>query len=283
MIKHNSMKYPQVTVEATLEHPFFVFRRGWSSCSVSRTLARYGLDCQKLCVGDRCISLTQKDVDMKAAEISQQQQREQQHQQSGGSPGSMGPPSPHTGLPSTAVCQTGNPTHNSHPASTTSGMPASSHTSHSPAAAVVKTDKQEFAPPSPLRTSPLRSSPVATPVSRRRSSQNELPPPKSNVVPVKKENNSHHSRHNIRGSVYNGEGGQGKEKDATSSIKEENEDESPSSAIPPLIHQKRQQWASSESPSVKMENDNRLQQPPRAKDVTPKSEDDSNSVGDNGR
>ena len=52
----------QVTVEATLEHPFFVFGQGWSSCSPERTLQRYELSCHRLTVGDVCISLTHKDV-----------------------------------------------------------------------------------------------------------------------------------------------------------------------------------------------------------------------------
>lgn len=64
----------QVTVEATLEHPFFVFGQGWSSCEPERSLHRYGLDCQRLSVGDVCISLTHKDVQERAAEISLQQQ-----------------------------------------------------------------------------------------------------------------------------------------------------------------------------------------------------------------
>lgn len=64
----------QVTVEATLEHPFFVFGQGWSSCDPQRTQQRYDLQCQKLSVGDVCISLTHKDVTARAAEISQQQQ-----------------------------------------------------------------------------------------------------------------------------------------------------------------------------------------------------------------
>lgn len=63
-------------MEATLEHPFFVFGQGWSSCEPDRSLHRYGLDCQKLSVGDVCISLTHKDVQERAAEISQQQQQE---------------------------------------------------------------------------------------------------------------------------------------------------------------------------------------------------------------
>lgn len=65
----------QVTVEATLEHPFFVFGQGWSSCSTERTLQRYGLECHTLAVGDVCISLTHKDVPLKAAEIVSQQQQ----------------------------------------------------------------------------------------------------------------------------------------------------------------------------------------------------------------
>lgn len=66
--------YFKVTVEATLEHPFFVFGQGWSSCEPERSLHRYGLDCQRLSVGDVCISLTHKDVQERAAEISLQQQ-----------------------------------------------------------------------------------------------------------------------------------------------------------------------------------------------------------------
>ena len=45
-----------------MEHPFFVFGQGWSSCSPERTLQRYGLSCHRLIVGDVCISLTHKDV-----------------------------------------------------------------------------------------------------------------------------------------------------------------------------------------------------------------------------
>lgn len=50
----------KVTVEADLEHPFFVFGRGWSSASPNRTLARYNLQCNELKVGDVCISLTHR-------------------------------------------------------------------------------------------------------------------------------------------------------------------------------------------------------------------------------
>ena len=44
-----------------MEHPFYVFGRGWSSCSPDRTSRRYGLSCCRLGVGDVCISLTQKE------------------------------------------------------------------------------------------------------------------------------------------------------------------------------------------------------------------------------
>lgn len=54
------MKMLQVTVEAPLEHPFFVFDRGWSSCSPERTMRRYRLPCHRLTVGDCCISLTSR-------------------------------------------------------------------------------------------------------------------------------------------------------------------------------------------------------------------------------
>lgn len=50
----------QVTVEAPVEHPFFVFNRGWSSCNPERSLQRYRLQCQRLSVGDVCISLTHR-------------------------------------------------------------------------------------------------------------------------------------------------------------------------------------------------------------------------------
>ncbi|XP_015912046.1 ataxin-1-like [Parasteatoda tepidariorum] len=50
----------QITVEAPLEHPFFVYKRGWSSCSPERSAQRYGLSCHKLKIGDTCISLTDK-------------------------------------------------------------------------------------------------------------------------------------------------------------------------------------------------------------------------------
>lgn len=49
-------------MEATLEHPFFVYNQGWSSYSPERTRLRYGLTCHQLRVGNCCISLTQRDT-----------------------------------------------------------------------------------------------------------------------------------------------------------------------------------------------------------------------------
>ncbi|XP_066290038.1 ataxin-1-like isoform X1 [Branchiostoma lanceolatum] len=46
-----------VTVESTVDHPFFVVGQGWSSCRPERTLTRYSLQCHTLTVGDTCISL----------------------------------------------------------------------------------------------------------------------------------------------------------------------------------------------------------------------------------
>lgn len=63
-------------MEATVEHPFFVFGQGWSSCEPTWTLKRYGLECHKLSVGDVCISLTHKEVTAHAAEISLQQKQQ---------------------------------------------------------------------------------------------------------------------------------------------------------------------------------------------------------------
>ncbi|CAH2091014.1 unnamed protein product [Euphydryas editha] len=50
----------QVELETTVEHPFFVYGRGWASCKPERTLARYGLRVQRLQVGDVCVSLVER-------------------------------------------------------------------------------------------------------------------------------------------------------------------------------------------------------------------------------
>lgn len=50
----------QISTNANVEHPFFVYGKGWSSCHPKLTLHRYSLECQQLTVGDVCISLTHK-------------------------------------------------------------------------------------------------------------------------------------------------------------------------------------------------------------------------------
>ncbi|XP_028173408.1 ataxin-1-like [Ostrinia nubilalis] len=47
----------QVELESTMDHPFFVYGRGWAAYMPERTHARYGLSVQRLQVGDVCVSL----------------------------------------------------------------------------------------------------------------------------------------------------------------------------------------------------------------------------------
>jgi hypothetical protein len=49
------------TVETPLEHPFFVYYKGWSSCSPDKSRDKYGLDCRRLEEGDNCISLSRNN------------------------------------------------------------------------------------------------------------------------------------------------------------------------------------------------------------------------------
>jgi len=51
----------QITIEAPLEHPFFVYNKGWSSVNPQLSLRRYHLNCCSLAVGDICASLTLKE------------------------------------------------------------------------------------------------------------------------------------------------------------------------------------------------------------------------------
>ncbi|XP_055909162.1 transcription factor mef2A [Eupeodes corollae] len=48
-------------VEVSQEHPFFVYGQGWASCNPDLTLKSFGLKCQRLQVGDICISLISKE------------------------------------------------------------------------------------------------------------------------------------------------------------------------------------------------------------------------------
>lgn len=48
-------------IEATIEHPFFVYGQGWASCCPEKSLHHFGLKCQKLQVGDICLSLIPRE------------------------------------------------------------------------------------------------------------------------------------------------------------------------------------------------------------------------------
>lgn len=50
----------QVDMEVATEHPFFVYGQGWASCNPELTYKAFGLKCQRLQVGDICISLTKR-------------------------------------------------------------------------------------------------------------------------------------------------------------------------------------------------------------------------------
>ena len=49
-----------VFIEVPVEHPFFVFHRGWSSWDPQKTLDKFNLKCRKLKIGDTCISLIRR-------------------------------------------------------------------------------------------------------------------------------------------------------------------------------------------------------------------------------
>ncbi|XP_062536655.1 ataxin-1-like [Armigeres subalbatus] len=51
----------RIDIEATIEHPFFVYGQGWASCSPEKSLLHFGLKCQKLQVGDICLSLIPRE------------------------------------------------------------------------------------------------------------------------------------------------------------------------------------------------------------------------------
>uniref|UniRef100_A0A0M3HQM6 AXH domain-containing protein n=2 Tax=Ascaris TaxID=6251 RepID=A0A0M3HQM6_ASCLU len=51
----------QVSIEASIEHPYFVVGQGWASCSPEKTRDLYGLICKRLAVGDVCITIRHID------------------------------------------------------------------------------------------------------------------------------------------------------------------------------------------------------------------------------
>lgn len=48
---------PSIDIEVSPEHPFFVYGQGWASCSPEISLKTLGLYCQRLRVGDICVSV----------------------------------------------------------------------------------------------------------------------------------------------------------------------------------------------------------------------------------
>lgn len=44
-----------------MEHPFFVYGQGWASCNPEGSMQAFGLKCQRLQVGDVCISLKPRE------------------------------------------------------------------------------------------------------------------------------------------------------------------------------------------------------------------------------
>ncbi|XP_075154545.1 ataxin 1 [Haematobia irritans] len=50
----------KVDMEVSVDHPFFVYGQGWASCNPETSMQVFGLKCQRLQVGDICISLTKR-------------------------------------------------------------------------------------------------------------------------------------------------------------------------------------------------------------------------------
>lgn len=48
--------------EVSVEHPFFILHKGWSSWNPQLTFDKFNLKCRKLKIGDTCISLTTKNT-----------------------------------------------------------------------------------------------------------------------------------------------------------------------------------------------------------------------------
>lgn len=72
----------QVDIEAKLEHPFFVYGQGWASCNPDGSMGAFGLKCQRLQVGDVCISLKPREIKLEPPLSPMAQKRTlQQHQQ----------------------------------------------------------------------------------------------------------------------------------------------------------------------------------------------------------
>ncbi|KAF2365534.1 Ataxin AXH domain, partial [Trinorchestia longiramus] len=55
----------EMSVEPSVDHPFFVLNCGWSSCCPQKTFDKYGLSVRQLQVGDLCVSLTKTTTKQK--------------------------------------------------------------------------------------------------------------------------------------------------------------------------------------------------------------------------
>uniref|UniRef100_A0A1I8N925 AXH domain-containing protein n=1 Tax=Musca domestica TaxID=7370 RepID=A0A1I8N925_MUSDO len=54
----------KVDMEVSVDHPFFVYGQGWASCNPEMSMQVFGLKCQRLQVGDICISLTKRTTEV---------------------------------------------------------------------------------------------------------------------------------------------------------------------------------------------------------------------------
>uniref|UniRef100_A0A8D8I9I5 Ataxin-1 n=1 Tax=Culex pipiens TaxID=7175 RepID=A0A8D8I9I5_CULPI len=63
----------RVDIEAAIEHPFFVYGQGWASCSPEKSMQQFGLKCQRLQVGDICLSLLPRESKPKPVHSSSSQ------------------------------------------------------------------------------------------------------------------------------------------------------------------------------------------------------------------
>ncbi|RXG71333.1 Ataxin-1 [Armadillidium vulgare] len=59
----------EIPVEASNDHPFFVFHKGWSSCNPESTMLKYDLKVRQLQLGDICVSLRKKTSSTDRPEI----------------------------------------------------------------------------------------------------------------------------------------------------------------------------------------------------------------------
>ncbi len=83
-----------MTVEADVEHPFFVFGKGWSSAAPEKTMNRYKLPCRQLKVGDECVSLTHKELMAAAAANLEVKKEEEEVEEEEEEEENMMPPPP---------------------------------------------------------------------------------------------------------------------------------------------------------------------------------------------